>query len=91
MKSPLIALAASHGYTLQFHKPENRLFRFIREDGEVRIDIWDSTFTIGIIFKGKPPVFLKERKRDEIEEIFMSPEFSVRDLRPQDTKQSSFF
>lgn len=84
MNHSLVKMAAELGYTLEWHKPENRLYRFRREDGEVRIDIWDSTFTIGIIFKGKDPVFLKERDRDEIAEIFMSPELVIKEHKYKD-------
>ena len=69
------ALAEQHGYQLEFHKPENKLLRFSK-DGELLVDIWYSTLTVGVA-RRQPDMRFKYYKNNndisDIEEILISP------------------
>lgn len=71
MTQQIIQLAGNHGYTLEFHKPDNKLLRF-RLDREIRIDVWYTTFTVAVLRNGNTK-YKKDCSLDQLEKIFIDP------------------
>ncbi len=65
------SIAKEFGYTLVFRKPENCLLRFER-DG-LRIDVWWTTLTVGVMEPGKEAWYHRRLSWDNLIEAIANP------------------
>jgi hypothetical protein len=70
MEREITTLAESHGYYLEFHKPENKLLRF-RADHEFAVDVWYTSMTVGIMHINQQIRYEREVSLQRLEQILI--------------------